>query len=187
MAEKGNINEHFVSMNIHKIMYELNEVSNESTDIQEKIILQAIAYIENHFNTEINLTELAQYVNLTAFHFSRVFKKYTGYSPYEYVLNFRINHAKQLLQNTNLSIKKISLTSGFNSDTHFITTFKKHTNLTPKQFRELQFRNLTGLDAKNKSASALIIPDIVRFIDGKQRLFSLHANRKRSSIYGFFF
>jgi AraC family transcriptional regulator len=61
-------------MNIHKIMYELNEVSNESTDIQEKIILQAIAYIENHFNTEIILKELAQYVNLTPFHFSRVFK-----------------------------------------------------------------------------------------------------------------
>ncbi|WP_160722639.1 AraC family transcriptional regulator [Bacillus sp. USDA818B3_A] len=139
MAEKGNINEHFVSMNIHKIMYELNEISNESTDIQEKIILQAIAYIENHFNTDINLKELAQYVNLTPFHFSRVFKKYTGYSPYEYVLNFRINHAKQLLQNTSLSIKKISITAGFNSDTHFITTFKKHTKLTPKQFREIQF------------------------------------------------
>jgi AraC-like DNA-binding protein len=139
MAEKGNINEHFVSMNIHKIMYELNEISNESTDIQEKIITQAIAYIENHFNVEINLKELAQYVNLTPFHFSRVFKKYTGYSPYEYVLNFRINYAKTLLQNSNLSIKEISISSGFNSDTHFITTFKKHTNLTPKQFREIQF------------------------------------------------
>jgi AraC family transcriptional regulator len=139
MAEKGNINEHFVSMNIHKIMYELNDISNESTDVQEKVILQAIAYIESHFNLEINLKELAHYVNLTPFHFSRVFKKYTGYSPYEYVINFRINNAKRLLQNTNLSIKEISISAGFNSDTHFITTFKKHTSLTPKQFRELQF------------------------------------------------
>ncbi len=139
MAEKGNINEHFISMNIHKIMYELNEISNESTDIQEKIILKAIAYIESHFNLEINLKELAHYVNLTPFHFSRVFKKYTGYSPYEYVINFRINYAKKLLHNTQLSIKEISIAAGFNSDTHFMTTFKKHTNLTPKQFREIQF------------------------------------------------
>ncbi|WP_176585621.1 AraC family transcriptional regulator [Priestia megaterium] len=139
MAEKGNINEHFVSMHVHNIMYELNEISNEATDIHEKIIKKTVGYIERHFNMDINLKELAKQVNLTPFHFSRVFKKYTGYSPYEYVINFRINRAKKLLQNTNLSIKEISIVSGFNSDTHFMTTFKKHTNLTPKQFREIQF------------------------------------------------
>lgn len=139
MAEKGNMNEHFISMNINKIMYELNEISNETKNIQDKIITQAIAYIESHFNHEINLKELAYYVNLSPFHFSRVFKKYTGYSPYEYIINFRINYAKKLLQSTNLSIKEISVACGFNSDTHFMTTFKKHTNLTPKQFREIQF------------------------------------------------
>lgn len=139
MSKKGNVNEHFISMNINKIMYELNEISNETRDIQEKIIKQAITFIENNFYSEINLKALAQYVNLSLFHFSRVFKQYTGYSPYEYIINFRINYAKKLLQNTNLSIKEISVTVGFNSDTHFMTTFKKHTNLTPKQFREIQF------------------------------------------------
>ncbi|MCM3538323.1 helix-turn-helix transcriptional regulator [Priestia endophytica] len=139
MAEKANINEHLISMNIHKIMYELNEVTHETTDIQERVIKHAISYIENHFTKEINLKELAQYVHLTPFHFSRVFKKYTGFSPYEYIINFRINYAKKLLQNTNTSIKEISIESGFNSDTHFMTTFKKYTNLTPKQFREIQF------------------------------------------------
>ncbi|AKO93023.1 AraC family transcriptional regulator [Priestia filamentosa] len=139
MAEKANINEHLISMNIHKIMYELNEVSHETTDIQERVITHAISYIENHFTNEINLKELAQYVHLTPFHFSRVFKKYTGFSPYEYIINFRINYAKRLLQNTNISIKEISIEAGFNSDTHFMTTFKKHTSLTPKQFREIQF------------------------------------------------
>ncbi|MCM3654397.1 AraC family transcriptional regulator [Metabacillus litoralis] len=139
MAEKANVNEHFISMNIHKIMYGLNEITHETTDIQEKVIKQAMAYIESHFNEEIKLKDLAYYVNLTPFHFSRVFKKYTGYSPYEYIINYRINYAKTLLQNTTTSIKEISIESGFNNDTHFMTTFKKHTNLTPKQFREIQF------------------------------------------------
>ncbi|MFP3126026.1 AraC family transcriptional regulator [Ectobacillus funiculus] len=138
MSEKGNINEHFISMNIHRMMYELNEISNESTDIQEKIITRTVAYIESHFNLDITLKELADYVNLTPFHFSRVFKKYTGYSPYEYVINFRINHAKKMLHNTKLSIKEIADVSGFNCYNHFVTTFKKHTDLTPKQFREIQ-------------------------------------------------
>lgn len=44
--------------------------------------MQTIPYIESHFNLEINLKELARYVKLTPFHFSRVLKKYTGYSPY---------------------------------------------------------------------------------------------------------
>jgi AraC-like DNA-binding protein len=139
MAEKGDVNEHFISINISKIMYELNEISNDTADGQEKLIAQAIAYIESHFNHEIHLRELARYVSLSPFHFSRIFRKYTGYSPYEYIINFRINYAKKLLRNTALSIKEISVASGFNSDTHFITTFKKHTNLTPKQFREIQF------------------------------------------------
>lgn len=139
MAEKPTVNEHFISMNIHRIMYELNELTNETTDIQEKIIKQTLAYIESHFNADIKLKEIAHHVNLTPFHFSRVFKKYTGYSPYEYIINFRINHAKKLLQNTNIPVKEISIISGFNSETHFMTTFKKHTNLTPKHFREIQF------------------------------------------------
>lgn len=138
-AKEGNINEHFISMNIHKIMYELNEISNDATDIHEKIIIKTLSYIERHFQVDINLKELAKQVNLTPFHFSRLFKKYTGYSPYEYVINFRINHAKKLLQNTKLSIKEVSIESGFNTDTHFMTTFKKHTDLTPKQFREIKF------------------------------------------------
>ncbi|MCM3189444.1 AraC family transcriptional regulator [Bacillus subtilis] len=139
MAKRAKVNEHFISMNIHNLMYELNEIANETNDIQGKIINYAVTYIENHFSEQISLRDLAYYVNLTPFHFSRVFKKYTGYSPYEYIINFRVNHAKKLLLNTNLSIKEISSVSGFNSDTHFSTTFKKHTNITPKQFREIQF------------------------------------------------
>jgi AraC-like DNA-binding protein len=136
---RNNINEHLISVNIHKILSELNGLSNDVLDVQEKIIVHAIQYIESHYNLDFDLTELANYVNLSPFHFSRVFKKYTGYSPNEYMINFRINFAKKMLQDTRLSIKDIAISSGFNSCSHFVTTFKKRINLSPKNFREIQF------------------------------------------------
>jgi AraC family transcriptional regulator len=139
MAKKETINEHWVSVIIHKMLYELNEFSNTSTNSQESIIKRATEFIESHFKQDITLEDVAQYVNLSPYHFSRTFKKFTNYSPYEYLLNYRINHAKKLLVNTKLSISDIAEASGFNSVTHFVTTLKKRIGYTPKQFREVQF------------------------------------------------
>ncbi|MFK4997541.1 helix-turn-helix domain-containing protein [Bacillus sp. N9] len=60
-------------------------------------------------------------------------------SPHQYLINYRINNAKKLLYNTKLTIKEIAFTCGFNSVSHFTTTFKKHVNVSPNKFRETQF------------------------------------------------
>lgn len=60
-------------------------------------------------------------------------------SPYQYLISYRINHAKRLLHNTNLSIQEIAYASGFNNVPSFIQMLKKHTNLSPKKFREIKF------------------------------------------------
>jgi len=137
---KNNINdEHFISMTIHKILYELFLVTNSSKRMLDEQIRNAILYIENHFTEEITLETLSQRINLSVYHFTRLFKKYTGSSPYQYILDHRINYSKKLLHTTNDSIENIAFASGFNSLSHFTTTFKKRIKLTPNQFRRIQF------------------------------------------------
>jgi AraC family transcriptional regulator len=139
MMEKNKVDEHAASIIVQKILCELNEISNQATQSVEEIVQKAILYIENHYSEDINLDDIAKHVQLSPYHFSRVFKKHMNASPYQYLINYRINNAKNLLYNTNLSVKEIAFTCGFNSVSYFVTTFKKHSDLSPRRFRELQF------------------------------------------------
>jgi AraC family transcriptional regulator len=135
----NNVDEHSVSILLHKIFYELKIISNHSQDTQDDAIKRVILYIENHFMENITIGNLAEYAQLSPYHFSRVFKKYTNQSPHQYLINTRITQAKELLYFTTKSINEIAFSCGFNSSAHFITTFKKHTNLSPNQFRKMKF------------------------------------------------
>jgi AraC-like DNA-binding protein len=139
MMKNNNVDEHASSITIHKILYELNKISNQTDDSAEETIMRAITYIENHYNEEINLTDIANYAKLSPYHFSRVFKRYKNCSPYQFLISYRINNAKKLLYDTNLSIKEIAFSCGFNSASHFVTTFKNHCGLSPKKFRSIYF------------------------------------------------
>ncbi|MGG3693378.1 helix-turn-helix domain-containing protein [Heyndrickxia ginsengihumi] len=139
MMENNKVDEHAASILIHKILYELEKISNGTVHTAEQTIKRAIQFIESRYNQNITLVDIASHVQLSPYHFSRIFKKHMNESPYQYLINYRINYAKKLLYNTNLTIKEIAFACGYNSVSHFVTTFKQHSNLSPKQFRELQF------------------------------------------------
>ena len=98
-------------------------------------IFTAINYIQNNFREKITLDELANNSCLSLYYFSRLFKKETGYTPYQYITNVRINRAKTLLINSNLQIKEICFECGFNSESNFVTCFKDLSGVTPSNFR----------------------------------------------------
>ncbi|MFD1064968.1 AraC family transcriptional regulator [Oceanobacillus locisalsi] len=139
MTEEGNVEEHLASIYIQQILYELNQYSNSSDQLLENKIKQAIAFIEDTFQKDIKLEDIANHVYLSPYYFSRMFKKLMDSSPIQYLINYRVNHAKKLLHNTNLPIEEIAAGCGFNSASHFITTFKKNVNMSPKQFRAIFF------------------------------------------------
>ena len=84
------------------------------------------------------LTELASRVGLSQYHFIRSFKKETGFTPHEYLVNTRIATAKYLLKNTRLPVKDICFASGFSSESVFCGAFKKNQGTTPVQYRTLE-------------------------------------------------
>jgi len=96
---------------------------------------QILDYIDARIDQEIKLADLAQLLDMSQFHFSRLFKQSVGVSPYQYLLQQRVERAKQLLKNTDRLITDIALICGFNSHSHLSKQFKQLTGMTPKSYR----------------------------------------------------
>lgn len=109
--------------------------SMEPKKIHSDVIKEIVTYIQENFDEEIQFEKLSAEFGISRSHFSREFKKYIGFSPKDYLLQYRMNQAKLLLNSTNLTISEIGYRVGFKDESHFIQIFKKKEGLTPLKFR----------------------------------------------------
>jgi AraC family transcriptional regulator len=84
---------------------------------------------------EFSLEALAAEAGLSSFHFSRVFKQSTGFSPSEYFIRMRMAEARRLLRETDRGIIEIGLDIGYSSPSHFAKVFRKAVGVTPSEYR----------------------------------------------------
>lgn len=107
-----------------------------TNDIILKRIDQARIIMRENYLTGISPKEVAQQVNMGYSWFRKLFKEYTNVSPAHFILELRLQKAKNLLLNSSLSVKEISYKIGYEDATHFTALFKKHTGFTPLGYRE---------------------------------------------------
>ncbi|WP_451984054.1 helix-turn-helix domain-containing protein [Azospirillum endophyticum] len=88
-------------------------------------------YIADHLDHPIGLADLASLVNISRFHFARVFKRSTGTTPIKYVESCRIRRAQDLIAETDLPLAQIALMAGFSDQSHFTRRFHNHVGVTP--------------------------------------------------------
>jgi len=100
-------------------------------------IEKAKEYMNENFASDISLQEISVHSCVSPFHFSRIFKKFTSFSPYQYLLNTRLKHSEMLLKNTSIPVTEVSFSSGFNSSSHFATAFKQRYKINPTQYRKV--------------------------------------------------
>ncbi|MED4229046.1 AraC family transcriptional regulator [Neobacillus cucumis] len=100
----------------------------------KQVIEETIDYISHHYQRTITLTDLAKMAGLSNSHYSRLFKKYTGYSPIEYLTHLRIDLAKELLAHSDIRIKEVSQSVGYEDELYFSRIFKKFVGVSPTQF-----------------------------------------------------
>lgn len=99
-------------------------------------IEMARGYINENFAKDISLQEIAASCFISTFHFCRLFKKITSFSPGRYLQDIRLKHAALLLKNTAMPVTDIAWASGFNSTAYFATSFRQQYKMNPVQYRK---------------------------------------------------
>jgi AraC-like DNA-binding protein len=92
-------------------------------------------YVETHLSESVDLVELAGVAGLSVFHFARQFKQSAGVTPHHYLVQKRVERAREMLASTNLSLSEIALATGFADQSHFARHFRQMLGITPGQFR----------------------------------------------------
>jgi AraC family transcriptional regulator len=90
-------------------------------------------YINNHLHQDLKLDEIAAIAQLSPYHFLRLFKQSMGITPHQYILQGRLNQAKYLLQQSELSIAEIAAQTGFCDQSHLTRYCKRMIGVTPRQ------------------------------------------------------
>lgn len=107
-----------------------------SIDTIPKKIQQVKDYIDTHYATELNNSQLAAMVGYHEIYLNRIFLACLGMNLHEYLLNVRLNRASYLILNTDLPLNAVSEQTGFHSYPHFSSSFRKHFGFPPAQYRK---------------------------------------------------
>lgn len=116
---------------ISKLNYEIKPSYNND----KKRIKTMLKYIHNNYYKKILLEEIASSVHISKSECCRSFQKYLKISPFEYLMEYRITKASELIKFTDKPLYEIAYIVGFNDTSYFAKIFKRFTNISPKQYR----------------------------------------------------
>lgn len=94
-------------------------------------------YLTSSYDQKITLEDLALKFSLNSFYLQKMFKRYIGQSPTEYLIYLRMTKAKSLMRTTHKSVSEIAYAVGIDNNSHFTRLFKKHEGMTPQDYRKL--------------------------------------------------
>jgi len=108
--------------------------------VDQEVIATAMNYINEHYQEELSLEDVASFAGFSRYYFSRSFKKQTGYFFKDYLCQKRLQVAKDLLTRTELSMREVAIRSGFGSVATFNRTFREKNGCTPTKYRAIYGR-----------------------------------------------
>lgn len=121
---------------IHKYSVCKPQILAQSNGLSKYRLRQVIDYINAHLDRNLSLLDLAEVAGMSQSHFTRLFKQSMGITPYQYLIQQRVERAKQLLRQRPMAIADVALQCGFANQTHLSKCFRQLIGTTPKAYRE---------------------------------------------------
>lgn len=97
-------------------------------------VKNAIQYLHDHYQKRITIDELSDQVNFSKYYLIRVFKKYTGYTPVQYLNSYRMRQAVELLRDGQQTVAQIAHEVGYESESYFVRKFREQYKCTPTNY-----------------------------------------------------
>ena len=126
------------NLSVTGLIYEFFSVLIKCRDLNYKtdIINASLKIIDYNFLSDISVKKISEYLSVDHSYFSRKFTEKMHISPKQYIINKRIDYAKELLTNTNANICEVSNSVGYEDQFYFYKIFKKYTKLSPSEYRK---------------------------------------------------
>ena len=121
-----------------------DEQLEHGSKLREFYIHDALTYIEHNFQNEITIEDIAGVCGLNRTYFGKIFKEALGKTPQEFLLNYRMLKAAELLKLTSLSIGDVGLAVGYANQMHFSRAFKNNYGISPREWRYQNHINNTA-------------------------------------------
>lgn len=130
--------EYDVSCAVYQLLLSLLQDATDSVahGADQQIIAPIIDYIAGHLQEKLSVAGLASHFGYSAGYLTRLFRRYIGCAPYQFILRMRIDHGKHLLATTTLSVQEIADQTGFSNLANFCSAFRKCEGHTPGAFRK---------------------------------------------------
>ncbi|MGK0375875.1 MAG: transcriptional regulator GlxA family with amidase domain [Arenicella sp.] len=133
------VSDHLAQHFSHEVRQPFDKLSfnqDDNSNHPDEVILQAQLWMQHNLsNHEVSMQKLATVIGMSQRNFNRRFRDATNLSPLKYLQIQRLNQARELLQNTNLSISEIAYRVGYIDVSHFTKLFRQFSSTTPKEYR----------------------------------------------------
>ena len=130
----------FVSGMVMQLLGEIHALTREKDFEQENfteaVLKKSRVIIRTNFDKELTMEKVAEELNVSYAWFRKAFKNYTGIAPHQYLIQLRIEKAKQFLNDRSMSVKEIALRLNFDSSFYFSRIFKVKVGVSPDQYRK---------------------------------------------------
>lgn len=121
---------------VRKVMEATRNVTEKKREQNNSVVGKAKEYMKQNYTRDLSLDEVAKYVDISPYYFSKLFKEEEGENFIDYLTSLRIDKAKELLNGTEGSIKEICSEVGYSDPNYFSRLFKKIVGFTPTEYRE---------------------------------------------------
>ena len=134
--QRAEHDEGILSVQVHRILAQL-ETLRKRQETPSAVVENAKEFIRLHYTEKLSMEDIAAAAAVSASHLTRLFRKETDSSPYNYLMEIRLRESMRMLLETPLSIEEIAGACAFYSAANYIRCFRQTTGMTPGKFRQM--------------------------------------------------